>query len=244
MSPEEIEKIQNDLIDEFNAEYDRKWTEVKSSAIRAVSFDEANGKLEVMMKNFKVYSFMQVSKTDFDEFLLSQSKGKWLVNFIAKRKQSKNQKTATVKWGTAGSGVLYYCQEDQTILLLKRSLDVLDPNMWGIPGGAVKGTEGFVDNLEKAPDFDEETLRSSADKEVEEEIGHLPDGPTLIKSVTIQFGSFKYTTFLMGVTLEQKNNITTNSQLNWESTKLEWFNLTNLPKNLHPGVKSAIEKLF
>lgn len=244
MSPEEIEKIQNDLIDEFNAEYDRKWTEVKSSAIRAVSFDEANGKLEVMMKNFKVYSFMHVSKTDFDEFLLSQSKGKWLVNFIAKRKQSKNQKTATVKWGTAGSGVLYYCQEDQTILLLKRSLDVLDPNMWGIPGGAVKGTEGFVDNLEKAPDFDEETLRSSADKEVEEEIGHLPDGPTLIKSVTIQFGSFKYTTFLMGVTLEQKNNITTNSQLNWESTKLEWFNLTNLPKNLHPGVKSAIEKLF
>ena len=75
------------------------------------------------------------------------------------------------RWGLAGSGVLYYCPEDNTILLLLRSNEVEDPGIWGIPGGAVKGTEGYHSEETESPEFDEETLQDSALTEVEEEIG-------------------------------------------------------------------------
>jgi 8-oxo-dGTP pyrophosphatase MutT (NUDIX family)/GNAT superfamily N-acetyltransferase len=154
-------------------------------------------------------------------------------------------KTAAATWGTAGSGVLYYCPTDNTVMLLHRSEEVMDPNVWGIPGGAIKGTEGMHDHRSRQhTKFDEATLRDSAHQETEEEIGHLPEGPVDNGSVTIPFGNFKYTTFRKDVTSEQKEAITKNATLNWESADLNWFRVDQLPKNTHPGVVKAVQKMF
>jgi predicted nucleotidyltransferase/8-oxo-dGTP pyrophosphatase MutT (NUDIX family) len=151
--------------------------------------------------------------------------------------------TATT-WGTAGSGVMYHCPDDGTILLLKRSSETYDPGMWGIPGGAVKGTEGHVEDEEReGVEFDEDTLRDSAHSEVGEEMGHNPDG-TPAGSVTIPFGNFKYTTFRMDVTADQKATIERNIRLNWESDEHGWFPLSRLPRGTHPGVVAAVKMLF
>ena len=158
------------------------------------------------------------------------------------------EKTAMVrtasKWGKAGSGVMYFCPEDMSVLLLKRSPEVMDGNVWGIPGGAIKGTEGVYEDSELGKDeFDEDMLRDSAHKEVEEEMGHLPESEET-GSVTIPFGNFKYTTFFRSVRPEQKDAILKANRLNWESTDAKWFHLNGLPKDIHPGVSAAIKRHF
>jgi 8-oxo-dGTP pyrophosphatase MutT (NUDIX family) len=154
-------------------------------------------------------------------------------------------KTAA-KWGRAGSGVLYYCPDDNTVMLLERSDAVEDPGLWGIPGGAIKGTEGMYDEKEDldGEKFDDETLRSSAHTEVEEEIGHKPEGGKEMGQVTLSFGNFNYTTFIVSVDKEQKEAITNGAKLNWESIGINWFPLSQLPAKTHPGVSGAIKKFF
>ena len=159
--------------------------------------------------------------------------------------QEKTAMTKTAsKWGKAGSGVMYFCPEDMSVLLLKRSPDVMDGNVWGIPGGAIKGTEGVYEDDELGgEDFDEDVLRESAHKEVEEEMGHLPESEE-IGSITLPFGNFKYTTFFRSVKPEQKDAILKANDLNWESTDAQWFHLNELPKDIHPGVSAAIKRNF
>lgn len=153
-------------------------------------------------------------------------------------------KTASTTWGRAGSGTLFYCPDDQTVLLLKRSALVEDPGLWGIPGGAVKGSEGFMDDEDREDvSYGEEELQNSAQAETEEEMGCSPEGaPT--GSVTLSFGNFRYTTFRIDVNSEQKQNINSSISLNWESDEYQWFPLNRLPASIHPGVKEAMEKLI
>ena len=148
------------------------------------------------------------------------------------------------KWGRAGSGFLYYCPKDNTVLLLERSDAVMDPGVWGIPGGALKGTEGFYDEDELDEDFGEEELRSGAMNETEEELGHVPAEAVEVGRTTINFKGFKYTTFIMSVEPETKAAITRDARLNWESNNLGWFSLSDLPVNLHYGVAAAIKQFW
>lgn len=201
-----------------------------------------------------------------------ESVGRWFSEFNKRHRAQKSRSSATVPafgiktledavfavsktatppvktadhWGKAGSGILYHCPDDQTVMLLERSSDVEDPGLWGIPGGAIKGTDGYYDeNEDEGEDFDEETLRSSAHTETEEEIGHLPEGGRNAGSVTIPFGNFKFTTFLVEVDSEQKMAIMASARLNWESTDIEWFPISRLPRNVHPGVNEAVRRLF
>jgi len=153
-------------------------------------------------------------------------------------------KRKSSRWGLAGSGVLYYCPYDKTVLLLKRSDQVEDPGIWGIAGGAVKGTEDFYDDDIEAPDFSEEDLRSSAYTEVDEEMGHVPEYEKEEGSHTTVNNNFKYTTFLAIVNKQQKNDINEKINLNWESNDYQWYNINRLPKDIHPGVISAIQNLI
>jgi len=245
--------INGEMIDELNAEWEARWIPVESSAVKAVSYVESRQRMEFLMHNGRIYSFHNIPVEKFIEFVNlpeSESKGKWFAD-LRKRNMKTLGKSATSKamvktaasWGTAGSGVMYLCPEDNSVLLLKRSLDVMDGGLWGIPGGAVKGTEGFYDESHAdGRDFDEETLKASAHTEVEEEMGHIPDGQD-IGSVTIPFGKFKYTTFFKAVKRDQKDAILAAVELNWESTDKGWFSLTGLPKNVHPGVLAAIQRI-
>ena len=256
---EQERDLNGEMIAELEAEYRQKWTPVTSSMIREVAYDIKTGELTFKMKNHAEYSFRNVPKSEYDAFMAAESKGKWFADFRKRYRESKaiedramrsEAKTSgglaktAASWGTAGSGVMYFCPDDNSVLLLERSEEVMDGGTWGIPGGAVNGTEGmYGDDELDGKDFDEETLRSSAHKEVEEEMGHVPDGKDM-GSVTIPFGKFKYTTFFKSVSQGQKDVILNAVELNWESTDKRWFSLSALPKNTHPGVIKAIELKF
>lgn len=146
-------------------------------------------------------------------------------------------------WGKAGSGILYYCPQDDTAMLLLRSPDVEDPNVWGIPGGALKGTEGFF-NSENLEDIspEENELKSSAEKEVQEEIGFLPSTDKELGSITMSSGGFNYTTFIVAISMEEKERIIASSKLNWESSNLKFFKLDSMPNDIHYGVRNVLER--
>lgn len=148
------------------------------------------------------------------------------------------------RWGLAGAGVLYFCPEDNTILLLHRSNQVEDPNTWGIPGGAVKGTEGYWEEEDESPEYSEEKLRDSAFSEVSEELGHFPEYDKEEGRHTTINNNFHYTTFLVIVNLQQKGTISRNIQLNWENDGFDWFRIDFLPENVHSGVEAAIQNLI
>jgi len=158
----------------------------------------------------------------------------------------------SARWGLAGSGMLYFCPYDNTILLLKRSRDVEDPGLWGIPGGAIKSgrtdEQGIEDEWygedEEAPEYSEEELRDTAYTETQEELGHLPEHEKEQGQHTTVKNNFHYTTFLAVVTPQQKNEMSRNIRLNWENENFKWFKINLLPQNIHPGVVEVVEQLI
>ena len=156
------------------------------------------------------------------------------------------------RWGLAGAGTLYYCPSDNTILLLERSKNVEDPGLWGIPGGAVKSGRTDVNGVEdewygndkNAPEYSEDELRDAAYSETEEEMGHMPEYDREEGNYTTVNNNFPYTTFLYSVTPQQKQSISRNIKLNWESDNFGWFKVNILPENIHPGVITAVQQLI
>jgi 8-oxo-dGTP pyrophosphatase MutT (NUDIX family) len=127
------------------------------------------------------------------------------------------------KWGSKGSGILFIHRNE--MLLLKRSPYVLEPNTWGIPGGAIPKNE----KGEFKSDWD------SAVSESEEETGHSPERNVVGSYVYIS-GAFKYTTFFVEV--EEKFT----PSLNWESSDFAWVNTQDLNQySLHYGVSSLLK---
>ena len=144
----------------------------------------------------------------------------------------------TKRWGKAGSGILFVCGDE--VLLLLRSQAVLEPNTWGIPGGAIQGTEGmFHDNEERELDYSEHTL-TNAIKETEEELGGFPDEVWKEHSPCIfQSGNFTYTTHV----LELEPHVVDNWDitLNWENDNAVWLPKNELPENIHYGVRYLVD---
>ena len=152
-------------------------------------------------------------------------------------------RTASV-WGRAGSGMLYLCPDDQTAFLVLRAPQVADPDVWGIPGGAVKGTEGWYDeDDEEMESFDDETLRESAEKETVEEIGYLPRPSKELGKVDYRNGGFVYTTFVVEVSAEEKRRMGSMVRLNRENVSHGWHPVSSLPADLHPGVAHVMSAL-
>lgn len=139
------------------------------------------------------------------------------------------------RWGRQGVGVLI--TTGSKILLMLRSSEVLDPGMWGIPGGAVR-----VDS----ETGDAEDLYAAASNELQEEAG-LQISPKELKRMQVgetvfKDGSFRYTTFIVHVPEEFMDQ---RVRLNWESEESDWMEefqvdeLTELGL-LHPGVEFTI----
>jgi hypothetical protein len=121
----------------------------------------------------------------------------------------------------------------------------MDPNVWGIPGGALKGTEGFYDNYENDEQiqFSEAELFSSAQAETVEEIGYLPSGKVVGKT-SVSKGNFTYTTFVVEVSAKEKKESEDKIKLNWENDYHQWFGIRALPPDLHPGVRMALHQFM
>jgi ADP-ribose pyrophosphatase YjhB (NUDIX family) len=103
--------------------------------------------------------------------------------------------------------------------------------------------ECFDEEVE-APEFSDEELRDSAYSEVDEEMGHRPEHEEEQGSHSTVKNNFKYTTFLAVVNPQQKMGINNKINLNWESDAYSWFDIDQLPQNIHQGVISAIQSLI
>lgn len=149
-----------------------------------------------------------------------------------------------VTWGRAGAGILYTCQEDGTILLLLRSPAVHDPDVWGVPGGAV-GSDGFYSVDDDLAPMDTGEAHSAAERETREELGSLPSGARDQGQTVFHKGSFTYTTFIKDITLAEKERWTPSITLNWENSDAQWFSLerNELPSNLHPGLRFTLSHM-
>lgn len=145
-------------------------------------------------------------------------------------------RTATRFWGRAGAGMLIVCPEDRTALLTLRSGSVMDPYTWGIPGGAI-GKGGFYEN-EGGPSakFKADATRQGAERETLEELSVLPRGVQELGTTVFRSGTFTYTTYVVGVSLEEKKRLSSQIRLNWENDDAQWFPLNVLPDDLHSGV--------
>lgn len=119
-------------------------------------------------------------------------------------------------WGNAGAGCIIICENTGRILLPLRSDLVREPNTWGTWGGAIDNRESPIDSVKR---------------ELREECGY--NGNFKIKPLHIfkHDSGFNYHNFLVIVEEEFK------PVLNWETDKAYWFNLDELPKPLHFGLK-------
>lgn len=119
-----------------------------------------------------------------------------------------------------GACALFYCPEDSSILLLKRSSKVNKGNTWGLPGGHLEEGE-----------FPEEGLV----RELYEEIGFVPDRSDIISAghVEMNKGS-SCVIFVAAIPKESKDKWEDKIKLNWEHDGYKWFNTSEIPDNLHP----------
>jgi 8-oxo-dGTP pyrophosphatase MutT (NUDIX family) len=118
-------------------------------------------------------------------------------------------------WGKQGAGCIILCRSTKRFLLPLRSLYVLEPNTWGVWGGAI--------------DTDEEP-QIAVKRELTEEAGY--SGMVEMVPLSIfQKDSFRYYNFLAIVDEEFE------PRLNWETEDFTWTELDNLPQPLHFGLK-------
>ena len=156
-------------------------------------------------------------------------------------------------WGKAGSGILFWSNDDMVLLTL-RSPYVMEPNKWGVPGGAISGTEGHH-RSEGRPKFKftYQQAWKSAVRETQEELGYFPAQYRVLGYTEFQEGGFVFITFIVQVGQDEKRYITENVQLDpHEATKIAWvpmrklLNYRNdqfLDSSLHFGVKFIMDEL-
>jgi len=130
----------------------------------------------------------------------------------------------TGRWGRAAAGVLFLSASTGRLGLALRSDQVLEPNTYGIVGGAIDPRED---------------KRVAAAREAREEIGLQVDPNSLVLLDTFEDprSSFRYYTFLAVLPQECPPCF-----LNWENDAFLWFALNELPPNLHPGVAATLAK--
>lgn len=129
------------------------------------------------------------------------------------------------RWGQRAAGLLIEREDNGKFMLTLRSAEVMDPGVWGIPGGRVEPGETDIE---------------AAFAEAEEELGPLPV-IIPIKSFENRSGDFTYTTYhgVMPSWAAKKWK----PKLNWENDDWKWFSLRKLPKNVHPGVLEVFEAI-
>lgn len=153
------------------------------------------------------------------------------------------------KWGAVAAGVLFYCEEDRTVLLGYRSESVQEGFRWGVPGGAVKGeflgSEGLMD-LDEGEEVDVEGdwVWEGAIREVEEECGRLPpnfDARNVVDADDYKQGAFVYRTFIYRISLADKRawGITAN----WEHMKFKWWSIDDVPRNTIANLADVVRAL-
>ncbi len=120
-------------------------------------------------------------------------------------------------------GGLFYCWTTQRFLFVLRGAECPRPNTWALVGGKLENNE---------------TLNIGLHREIQEELGFLPDIRKTIPIDTYENEdqSFKYYTWLLIV---DKEFI---PQLNYENQGYAWVGFNGWPKPLHPGLYASFNE--
>jgi 8-oxo-dGTP pyrophosphatase MutT (NUDIX family) len=153
-------------------------------------------------------------------------------------------------WGKGGAGVLFVCEDDHTAMLLLRSSSVYDPNVWGVPGGAILGTDGHHGDDSTGGRFSKKLVWQTAVTETMQECGYFPrqyrrdPQPVVFEKPN---SNFKYWTYLVHIPLAEKRKLDaafhhiqseqpagdqTGSGW-WENTDIRWYPVQDLMRYMH-----------
>ena len=155
-------------------------------------------------------------------------------------------------WGAAGAGILFVCEEDDTIFLMHRSPYVEQPGTWGLPGGSVSG-EAFYDSAIGRDRPSDDAFWEGAQVEVTEECGSLPQGLKIVDVVDFKQDRFIFRNFICAISKKSKDKWTKGLHLNWENDGYGWVKFGTasevtdaLPKDdntLHFGIVHILDTL-
>ena len=152
-------------------------------------------------------------------------------------------------FGRSGAGILFHCVSDDTYLLLLRSEHVNEPGTLGIPGGACKNDDKG-EGIYLPGDAVAINRRGSwncAKRETLEELQWFPEGRlNNDRSVAFKTSDFQYTTFVVDLTAEQKEDAIRRIELNWENEEYIWMTLPEMiaaKEQLHFGVQHVLERI-
>lgn len=121
------------------------------------------------------------------------------------------------RWGKQAAGVYIICPKTKRILLTLRSSRVLEPNTWGIPGGALNINDFGIE------EYHDDTPILAVKREVMEEVGY--GGEINIRpSILFSEENFKFHNFIGTVPDEFK------AVLNWENSDAKWLTIDELLK--------------
>src|SRR5690606_24359290 len=119
-----------------------------------------------------------------------------------------------------GACVLFYCQDDRSVLLLQRSGSVNEPHSWGLPGGHLQKNEFPAEG---------------AARELYEELGFIPEPKDIKSSYLIEKDDKdKCFIFVVSINKETKEKWDEKINLNNEHEDYKWFKTSDLPDKLHP----------
>lgn len=126
-------------------------------------------------------------------------------------------------WGKRGAGCLVFSRKTKRFLFAFRSAAVLEPNTWGMWGGAIDAGE---------------KPEQSVLRELKEESGFQkkPVAVQLLDVFKAPGNVFTYYNFVVVVDDEFP------VRLNWESSGARWVTLNNWPTPLHPKVREFLSK--
>jgi len=130
----------------------------------------------------------------------------------------------TGHWGKQGAGAIIMAKSTGKFLIPFRSSLVLQPNTWGVWGGAIDSGED---------------PKSAAKREVQEEAGYRGGDVIMVPLYVFhdQKSGFKYYNFLAVVDDEFTPN------LNWETENFEWVDFDKIRhlEPLHFGLKALLQ---
>lgn len=122
------------------------------------------------------------------------------------------------------AGCLYYCPDDNTVLLVKRSGIMRHPHLWDIPGGR--------------SDKKDQSTKETAVREATEELGELPEESKILKHHVELLkksddSNYEYHIFIFAVPEKEKIRYTPKIELDEENIGIKWFDIDELPANTH-----------
>jgi 8-oxo-dGTP pyrophosphatase MutT (NUDIX family) len=127
-------------------------------------------------------------------------------------------------WGQAGAGCIFVAKDTKRILFQLRSPHVLQPNTWGVFGGAIDSNEEPV---------------AAVMREIKEETGNIQVSDLIPAYVyNDPKTGFKYFNFIAVVENEFKPR--PSEEYEWESAGYCWTTFNDWPEPLHFGARALV----